>query len=159
MSPSPRCPLKSCDRAGPLCASLQKPWGCRPVWFLQKKRGIWVLTHQLPEGLGNSISEYWEKQEKPFQATLAYSQMLLRKWHVFLTSFRIRIVLYCIETCGFHTNCCGHHRIFALTRTSWEEDQERNLNPSADFSSRSWIFTQMWSAPLWLFPCLRPLAL
>lgn len=45
--------------------------------------------------------------------------------------------LYCIKICGFHTYCCGHHKIFTLTRTSWEEDQERNLNPSADCSSHS----------------------
>ena len=32
------------------------------------------------------------------------------------------IDLYCIKTCGFHTYCCGHHRIFTLIRTSWEED-------------------------------------
>ena len=62
--------------------------------YKEKRKGGNLSSHRAASwGTGPpSISEYWGKQEERFQATLAFSQVILRKWHVFLVSFWIKIV-------------------------------------------------------------------
>lgn len=85
----------------------------------------------------HSILKTEQMKKKPFQATLAFSQGASKK--VARVSYKLPdkncVELYCIRTCGFHTYFCRHHKNWALTRTSWEKHQERNLNPSTDFFS------------------------
>lgn len=131
-----------------LCASCKNKRG--------KKSGICVLTQHWV----TQHPEYWGKPERPFQATLGFQSDASKKvaYIFYKLPDKHCIELYCIKTCGFHTYCCGYHRIFALMRISWEENQEGNSNPSPDFSMHSdEPPAHMWSAPLWLFPCLRHL--
>lgn len=134
------------ERAGPLCASLQEPWGCQSVSLCgsyreKRERGEFELSQSgylrdwAPQHFGvlGKAREAFPSYYTCFQS--GASEKVAR------VSYKLPDKnckdLYRIKTCGFHTYCCGHHKIFTLIRTSWEEDQERNLKPSADCSSHS----------------------
>ena len=106
MSLSPRCPsikggVRGPGRCAPACRSPEDVSLCGSYKEI-RERGEFELSQSgyLRDWAPPppSISEYWGKQEKLFQATLAFSRVLLRKWHVFFISFRIKIVKTCIAS-------------------------------------------------------------